>query len=254
MAGHSHAKNVQHRKDKVNAKKAKAFSKVAKMITVAAKLGGGDPDGNPRLRLAMDKGRMVSMPKDNVERAIKKGIGGTDLGDYEDLLYEGYGPGGVAIMIEILTDNRKRTAPEVRTIFDKRGGNLGTTGSVAWMFERKAAFLVAESCELDEDQLTDITLEAGGEDLVAVDNGFEIRCDSSDYNVVEEALKTAGVPVEGGEVRFIASNTTDVDDLDKARKVLALIDAIEEQDDVQSVYSNHVFPSDVTKALAAEES
>ncbi len=253
MAGHSHSKNVQHRKDRVNAKKAKAFSKVAKMITVAAKLGGGDVDANPRLRLAIEKGRMVSMPKDVVERAIKKGVGDTDLGNYEDVLYEGYGSGGVAVMLEVLTDNRNRTVPEVRKIFERRGGNLANSGAVAYLFERKASFKVVVDSAVDEDQLMEFALEAGAEDLVREGDHFEIRCEPGDFLTVQAALEEQSVPITGGEVGYFAKTSAKVESVEEGRKIRQLIDALEEHDDVQSVFSNCEFPAAVAAALAEEE-
>ena len=249
MAGHSHSKNVQFRKDRVNAKKAKTFSKVGRMITVAAKSGGPDPDGNPRLRLALDKARLASMPKDTIERAIKKGAGGGELGDYEDLLYEGYGSSGVAVMIEILTDNRNRTAPEVRKIFEKRGGNLGTGGSVAWMFERLGVVRITGDCPLDDDSLMERAIEAGADDLVWSDGRCEIRCAASELHQVQAALESADVAVEGGEVCYVPKTRVEVKTAADARRIVMLIDDLEEHDDVQSVCANHTFQDDVLAEL-----
>ena len=250
MAGHSHSSNVKYRKDRVNAAKAKAFSKVARMITVAAKLGGGDPEANPRLRLAVDKARMVSMPKDNIERAIKKGTGDGDLGDYEEILYEGYGPFGVAILLEVLTDNRNRTAPEVRKLFDRSGGNLGSTGAVAWMFERKAVFPVDASAGAEEEQLMEMVLDVGAEDLAALGDGdFEIHAAPSDFESVRKALAAAEAPVHGGEVRYMPTNEVDLSTADEARKLLNLIDALEDLDDVQNTYSNFRISDEIAAHL-----
>jgi YebC/PmpR family DNA-binding regulatory protein len=250
MAGHSHSANVKYRKDRVNAAKAKVFSKIARMLTVAAKLGGGDPDANPRLRLAVDKARMVSMPKDSIERAINKGTGGGQVGDYEEFLYEGYGPSGVAVLLEIMTDNRNRTAPEIRRIFEKNGGKLGGSGEVAWMFERKALFAVEPSAELGEDQLVEIVLEAGAEDLVEAGEAFEIRCAPGDFVSVREKLEHAGVPLAGAEVGYLPKTTAAIDDVADAQKVVRCIDALEEQDDVQNLYANFDFSDEVIAALS----
>ena len=252
MAGHSHSANVKYRKDRVNAAKAKVFSKIARMIMVAAKLGGPETDANPRLRLAIEKARMVSMPKDNIERAIKKGSGDTDGANYEEILYEGYAPGGVAVMLEALTDNRNRTAPELRKIFEKGGGNLGTNGSVAWMFERKAVFKVAEDAGLSEDQLMEFALEAGAEDLVQVGGQFEFRGDPGDFVAVRDTLEKAEVPIAGGEVCYLPKTVAEVTDVAEARKVLKLLDALDEHDDVQSVFANFEFSSAVAESLAED--
>ena len=252
MAGHSHSANVKYRKDRVNAAKAKAFSKVARMITVAAKLGGGDPEANPRLRLAMEKARMVSMPKDNIERAIKKGTGDGSVEEYTELLYEGYAPCGVAVLLEILTDNRNRTAPEVRLVFDRAGGNLGNSGAVAWMFERKARISVPATEEFDEERLLEIAIESGAEDLVAFDDSFEVRCEASDFIAVKDALEQAGVRIEGGEVSYVPKQIMEVGDVEDARKVMRCIDALEELYDVQSVYVNCEVTDEVLQVLGAE--
>lgn len=253
MAGHSHSANIKYRKDRVDAARAKAFSKVARMITVAAKLGGGDPEANARLRLAIEKARMVSMPKDNVERAIKKGVGDTSLGDYEEVLYEGYAPCGVAVMLEILTDNRNRTAPELRTLFDRAGGNLGSSGSVAWMFERKGVIAIDPAAGLNEEQVLELALEAGAEDVVTVGEGeFQIRCEPADFEGVRAALESAKAPVQGGEVQYLPSNEAVVESVDDARKVLRLLEALDDHDDVQTVISNESISAEVAAQLQAE--
>ncbi|MHC5062847.1 MAG: YebC/PmpR family DNA-binding transcriptional regulator [Planctomycetota bacterium] len=252
MAGHSHSKNVQFRKDRVNALKAKTFSKVGRMITVAAKQGGPDPDGNPHLRLALEKARLASMPKDTIERAIKKGAGGADLGDYEDLLYEGYGTGGVAVMVEILTDNRNRTAPEVRKIFEKCGGNLGTSGAVAWMFERVAVIRVTPDSSFSEDDLLEKALEAGAEDLVEEDGAVEVRAAASDMHSVMAELEKAGVPLAGGEVCYLPKTKAEINSVEEAKKIVRLLEALEDHDDVQSVFANHSFSEEVRGGLESE--
>lgn len=254
MAGHSHSANIKHRKGRVDAARAKVFSKCARNITVAAKLGGGDPDANPRLRLAVDKARMVSMPKDNIERAIKKGLGGTDVGDYEEILYEGYGPCGVAIMLEALTDNRNRTAPELRKEFERGGGNLGSTGAVAWMFERKGVFAVPADSGVDEDSLLEAALEAGAEDLVKqADGGFEIRCEVGEFEAVRTAIDARGLSIQGGEVRYLPSNEVDLENVEDARRVLKLIDRLDDHDDVQAVFANYKISDEIAAVLEKDE-
>ncbi len=252
MAGHSHSANVKHRKDRVNAAKAKVFSKIAKMIIVAAKLGGGDPDANPRLRLAVEKARAVSMPKDNIERAIKRATGDQTGADYEEMMYEGYGAGGVAVLVEILTDNRNRTAPEVRKIFERAGGNIGAGGSVSWMFERKGVFSVEPGTEQDEDRLTEMALEAGAEDLVGGDGYYEIHCEAGDFLTVKEALEQQGVKLSGAEVGYVAKNTVEVAEIEVAKQVIRLLEGLEDHDDVQGVHANYNFTDEVAEALAKE--
>lgn len=252
MAGHSHSANIKHRKDRVNALKAKVFSKIARMIVVAAKLGGGDPDSNPRLRLALEKARAASMPKENVTRAIKKGIGDVDGANYEELLYEGYGAGGVALMIDILTDNRNRTAPEIRKIFEKAAGNLATSGAVAYMFQRKSIYDVEPQEDLDEDALMQSVLEAGAEDLVESRGIYKIYGDPGRFIEIREALDTTGVRLSGAEVGYAPDTTVEITEANIGKKVVRVIEALEENDDVQGVFSNHVFSEQVADQLAEE--
>lgn len=252
MAGHSHSANVKHRKDRVNALKAKIFTKIGRMIVVAAKLGGGDPDANPRLRLALEKARAASMPKDNVQRAIKKGIGDVDGANYEELLYEGYGSGGVAVMIDILTDNRNRTAPEIRKIFEKAGGSLAANGAVAYMFQRKSIFEVEPDAETDEDALMEIVLEAGAEDLVSDHGVFWIHADPGEFVGVKAELEGRGVKLSGGAVGFVPDTRVDVPDIAVARRVVRLVEGLEENDDVQGVFGNHSFSAEIAEELAKD--
>ncbi|MGA1525827.1 MAG: YebC/PmpR family DNA-binding transcriptional regulator, partial [Planctomycetota bacterium] len=249
MAGHSHSANIKYRKERVNAAKAKAFSKVARMITVAARLGGGDPDGNARLRLALEKARLVSMPKDNIERAIRKGIGDADTSNYEEVLYEGFAPCGVAVLLEILTDNRNRTAPEIRRILERAGGNLGSTGAVAWMFERKAVFPIGKIEGLDEDRVMELVLEAGAEDFDDLGESFQIRCEPSEFEAVRGAFGAAGFDIQGGEIAYLPKTLSVVEDPADARRVLQCLDALEDNDDVQGVYSNQAFSEQVLDEL-----
>lgn len=250
MAGHSHSANVKHRKDRVNALKAKVFSKIARMIVVAAKLGGGDPDSNPRLRLALEKARAASMPKDNVERSIKKGTGDSDGANYEELLYEGYAAGGVAMMIDILTDNRNRTAPEIKKIFERAGGSLASSGAVAYMFQRKSIFEVEPDEDIDEEALMEAVLESGAEDLVSDNGVFSIHGDPGEFVTVKARLEKLGVHLSGAAVGFVPDNRVDVTDVETARRVVRLLENLEEHDDVQGVYANHRLSEKLAEELA----
>lgn len=253
MAGHSHSSNIRFRKDRVDAKRAKAFAKLSRMITVAARQGGGSPEGNAKLRLVMDKARVLSMSKDAIDRAIKKGTGESGAGDFEEVVYEGYGPGGVALVMEILTDNRHRTAADVRLILDKYGGNLGTTGSVAWMFERRGRFAVDAAPKdgepVVEDALLEAALEAGAEDLQREGDTFFVLCKLAEFQAVKDGLDRAAVPLVAAELAYVPNQRAAVDDAGIATKILKMIDALEDHDDVQSVYSNEDFSAAVAAAL-----
>ncbi len=236
MAGHSQWANIKHRKALVDSKRSKLWSKLSKAIIVAAKLGGGDPSANIRLRTAIIDAKAVSMPRDNIERAIKKGTGELDGGNVEEILYEGYGPGGVAVLCDIMTDNRNRTASEVRKIFDTQGGKLGSTNCVAYLFERKGLVTVKrEGC--DADALMEVAVEAGADDIVEQGDVFEITCSTDVYSSVVEALEAGSFPIQVKEVARIPSNTVEVDD-DTAKSILKLLEQLEDHDDVQSVASN----------------
>jgi len=247
MAGHSKWANIKHKKAAVDAKRGKAWSKLSKAIIVAAKAGGPDPAANIRLRTAIADAKAVSMPKDNIERAIKKGSGETGGADYEEIIYEGYGPGGIAIMCDILTDNRNRTAPELRKIFEKGGGEMGRTGCVSYLFDRKGLFLIAAD-SVDEDQLMEIAMEAGAEDIQMEDDQFEITCDPSVYTDISEALEAANIACLSSQVTRIPQNQIDLQDVDQARKVLKLIETLDDHDDVQNVSSNF----NISEAIMAE--
>ncbi|MEX0701273.1 MAG: YebC/PmpR family DNA-binding transcriptional regulator [Planctomycetales bacterium] len=247
MAGHSHWANIAHKKGIVDKKKGKLFGKLNRAIIVAAQRGG-DPAMNLALRYAIDKARQASMPKDNIERAIKKGTGELEGEAYDSVIYEGYGPGGVAVLCDILTDNRNRTAGEIRKIFEIHGGNLGATNCVAWMFERKGMFLVPESA-IEEDRLFEIALEAGAEDVRGEGNSFEVRCAPESFPQVEEALAAAGVSPEVAEISRVPANTVDLD-AETSRAVLKLVEALEDQDDVQSVTANFNIPDEVMAEVA----
>jgi YebC/PmpR family DNA-binding regulatory protein len=241
MAGHSHWANIARKKAVVDAKRGKLWSKLAKAIIVAAKHGGGDPDANLRLRYAIDAAKAVSMPKDNIQRAIKTGTGEFKGGDLEESLYEGYAAGGVAVLCEILTDNKNRTAPEIRKIFEICGGKLGGTGCVAYLFERKGVIRLALAA-CDEDRIMELALEAGADDVKRADDQWEIVCDPAAMTGVLEALKAEGLEPASNEIARIPTNTVDVDDVETARKVLNLMERLDDHDDVQSVAANFSIP------------
>lgn len=239
MAGHSQWANIKHRKAAVDAKRSKLWSKLSKAIIVAAKLGGGDPSSNIRLRTAILDAKAVSLPRDNIERAIKKGTGEIDGGDVEEILYEGYGPGGVAVLCDILTDNRNRTAPEVRKLFDNHGGKLGSTNCVAYLFERKGVISIKQST-IDLEKLMELALENGAEDVTESGEFFELTCPPEAYTGLVEALEANGVAIETKEVSRVPSTTVEVD-AETAVSVMKLLEKLEDHDDVQSVASNVSF-------------
>ncbi len=242
MAGHSHWANIAHKKALRDNKRGKVWSKLSKAIIVAAKAGGGDPDANLKLRYAIDAAKAVSMPKDNIQRAVKKGTGELEGGNLEEVLYEGYGPSGVAVMCEILTDNRNRTAGEIRKIFEQSDGKLGETGCVAWMFERKGLFVVpADSTE--EDALLEHALEAGAEDVKRSGDNFEVTSDPGTFAEVEAALRNAGVNVDASQIAQIPNSTVELD-VDLARKVLDLMQKLDDHDDVQNTSANFNIPDE----------
>ncbi len=249
MAGHSHWANISRKKALIDNKRGKLWSKLAKAIIVAAKMGGGDPDANLRLRYAIADARAVSMPNENITRAIKTGTGELQSGNLEEIIYEGYGPGGVAVMCEILTDNRNRTAPEVRKIFELNDGKLGATNCVAWMFERKGLFVV-DADKIEEDKLMEIALEAGADDVKQSGDKFEITCDANLFAAVAGELQKAGLEPESSQLARIPTNTVSVDDPDVARKVLNLMDQLDNHDDVQSVAANFNIPDEAMAQIA----
>ncbi|MDR9795881.1 YebC/PmpR family DNA-binding transcriptional regulator [Aeribacillus pallidus] len=237
MAGHSKWKNIQRRKNAQDAKRGKIFMKLAKEIYVAAKQGGGDPDANPSLRLAIDKAKAANMPNDNIERAIKKATGSQDGANYEEITYEGYGPGGVAVMVKCLTDNKNRTATSVRTAFNKNGGNLGETGCVSYMFERKG-YIVIDGNGIEEDDLFLEAIDAGAEELEASGGeAFEIYTAPENLNNVKTALEEKGYKLETAEITWIPQTYTQLDET-TAEKMYKLIDVLEDDDDVQEVFHN----------------
>lgn len=250
MAGHSKWSNIKRKKEKEDAWRGKAFTKVAKQITVAAREGGGDPNSNFRLRMAVDEARAINMPTDNIQRAIKRGTGELESVDYEELVYEGYAPGGVALLIEVTTDNRNRTAGEIRYIFSRGGGSLGESGCVAWMFDKKGVVTLSGSELPSEDHLTGVALEAGAEDLVATDEGYEIICAPEDLQAVQESVEASGLPIAAADLDMRPQNTVSLGE-EEARRVIDLIEAVEENDDVQGVYSNLEVSPEVMEALRA---
>ncbi len=248
MAGHSHWANIARKKSLIDAKRGKLWSKLAKAIIVAAKHGGADPDANLRLRYAIDAAKAVSMPKDNIQRAIKTGTGELKGGDLEESLYEGYGAGGVAVLCEILTDNKNRTAPEIRKIFEMCGGKLGGTGCVAYLFERKGLVRLPQAA-CDEDRLMEVALDAGADDVKLSGDRWEVTCEPAAMAAVVDALGKAGLTVESNEIVRIPTNTVDVDDVDTARQVLTLMERLDDHDDVQSVSANFSIPDDALAQL-----
>lgn len=250
MAGHSHWANIAHKKGVADKKRGKLFGKLSRAIIVAAQTGGGDPTTNLALRYAIDKARKASMPKDNIERAIRKGCGETGGEQFEEVIYEGYGPEGVAVLCDILTENRNRTASEIRKIFEVHGGNLGSTGCVAWMFERKGLFTVPAE-NVSEEQLIEVALEAGADDVRREGDVFEVLCAPENFQNVADALEQARIPTDLAEITRIPSNTVDLN-AESGRKVLRLIEALEDQDDVQSVTANYNIPDEVMEEVLSE--
>ncbi len=248
MAGHSKWANIRHRKSAQDAKRGKIFTKLIRELTVAARLGGADPAANPRLRAAIDKALSHNMPKDTIQRAINKGSGAGDDGNYEQVRYEGYGPGGVAVMVDCLTDNRNRTVAEVRHAFTKAGGNLGTDGSVAYLFTK--AGVINFPAGSDEDAIMEVALEAGAEDVITHDDGsIEVVTAPADFEAVKQALETAGLAPESAEVTMRASTTVSLNAAD-AEKMIRLLERLEDLDDVQQVYSNADISEDVLAKIA----
>jgi YebC/PmpR family DNA-binding regulatory protein len=249
MAGHSHWAGIKHKKALIDNRRGKLWSKLSKAIIIAAKAGGGDPAMNLRLRYAINDAKAVSVPKDNIERAIKKGTGELEGGNFDEVLYEGYGPGGVAVLCEILTDNRNRTAGEIRKIFELAGGKLGATGCVAWMFDRKG-LLSIPAAQTNEDALMELALEAGADDVRKVGDNFEITCDPDAYTGVCDAVDAAGLTTEVRQITRIPKDTVDLD-VGTARSVLKLIDGLDDHDDVQNVAANFNIPDEALAAIEA---
>jgi YebC/PmpR family DNA-binding regulatory protein len=239
MSGHSKWATIKHKKGATDAKRGRIFTRLIKEITIAAKGGGGDPDGNPRLRTAVAAAKAENMPADNIKRAIQRGTGELDGVSYDEITYEGYGPGGVAIIVDVLTDNKNRAVSEIRHAFSKNGGNMGTSGAVAWMFTAKGVIAITKE-DANEDKLMEIVLESGAEDLNDEGEHWEILCEPKDFEAVTEALKAAKIKTQSAEVTKIASTYTKLEG-SQAHSMMRLLETIEELDDTQNVYSNFDF-------------
>jgi YebC/PmpR family DNA-binding regulatory protein len=251
VSGHSKWSSIKHKKGAADAKRGKLFSKLSRAIIVAAKEGGPDPTGNLALQNAIEKARSYSMPKDNIERAIARGSGADSDGEsFETVIYEGYGPNGVAVIVEALTDNRNRTASDVRHAFDKNDGNLGTSGAVVWLFERRAVVLVSAD-GVDEDELTLAAAEGGADDVTQDGSQYEIVAEPTALTSVREAIEAAGLSVDSAELTMVPKTTVEVADEATAKKVLRLIDQLEENDDVQDVFANFDIPEPVLEGIAS---
>ncbi|MHC4113155.1 MAG: YebC/PmpR family DNA-binding transcriptional regulator [Planctomycetota bacterium] len=248
MSGHSHWAGIKYKKAANDAKRGKVWSKVARMIIVAAKAGGGDPSANLTLRYAIDKAKASNMPKDTIEKAIKKGTGDIEGISYEEVLYEGYGPSGVAIMVEALTDNRNRTTPEVKRIFEKHGCSLGASGCVNWMFTKKGLITVSNE-DTDEEQLFEIALNAGANDMQNTGDVYEITCDPAAYEKLKETLKEKEIATQIAEISMVPQNTVPVNDETAAKKIISLMEAFEDHEDVQNTYANFDIPDEILSVI-----
>ena len=247
MSGHSKWSTIKHKKGAADAKRGRIFTRLIKEITVAARMGGGDPDANPRLRTAIASAKAENMPKDNIERAIKKGTGELEGVNYEEVNYEAYGPGGVAVLVECLTDNKNRAVAELKHIMDRHGGSLGEPGCVAWMFKQKG-LIVLDREEVDEERLLDLALEAGAEDVKEEETTFEVITEPSDFEPVRAAIEEAGLAYGMAEVSMIPQNTVQLEGK-QAQQMLNLMEALEDAEDVNRVYANFDIPDDVMEAM-----
>jgi YebC/PmpR family DNA-binding regulatory protein len=248
MSGHSHWAGIKYKKAAADAKRGKIWSKLARMIIVAAKNGGGDPAANLSLRYAIDKAKAANMPKDTIEKAIKKGTGEIGAVNFEEVLYEGYAPGGVAIMVEALTDNRNRTTPEIKGLFERYGGSLGTGGCVNWMFSKKGLITVGAEA-IEEEQLFEIALNAGADDMDNTGEVYEITCDPDAYGKLKETLNEREIPTQVAEISMVPQSTIQISDEGTAKKIISLMDAFEDHDDVQNTYANFDIPDEVISKL-----
>lgn len=246
MAGHSKWANIKHRKSRMDAQKGKIFTRLAREIMVSAR-DGADIQSNVRLRLAVQKGRDANMPNDNIQKAIQKGIGAVEGERYESVIYEGYGPGGVAILVEATTDNRNRTAPEIRNLFSRNQGSLGEAGCVSWIFERKGLLIVEEGSDVKEDELMNEALEAGAEDVKAEENLYEVITAPEDFESVREAFLKKKIPFSSAQITMIPGTVVNVEEPDTAAALLKLMDALEDHDDVQNAYANFDIPEELIK-------
>lgn len=251
MAGHSKWANIKHKKGKADAKRGKIFTRISKEITIAAREGGGDPDGNPRLRLAIINARSVNMPNDNITRAIKKGTGEIEGVSYEEVTYEGYAPNGVAVILETVTDNKKRTVSEIRSMMSKYGGNLGESNSVAWNFERKGVISIATKNK-SEDELFEFVLESGADDLEYDEETSRVICPMDQFAVVNKFFEEKEFEITEAKLEYIAKNTVNIASIEDARKVLKFIDIFEDHDDVQNVFSNFEIDDSIAEELGNE--
>ena len=247
MSGHSKWSSIKHKKAATDAKRGKVFTKLIKEITLAARMGGGDADANPRLRTAILAAKSENMPKDNIERAIKKGTGELEGVSYEESIYEGYGPGGAAILVESLSDNKNRTVADIRYIFSKSGGNMGENGCVAWMFDKKG-YIAVESKSVDEETLMETALDAGAEDIREDNGNFEVICAPEDFEAVKAAIDSASIPCIEAEVTMLPQSTTLLEGKE-AEQMVRLMEALEDCDDVQKVYTNADIPEEIVNSL-----
>ena len=249
MSGHSHWAGIKHKKAAIDAKRGKVWSKVARMIIVAAKNGGGDPSSNLTLRYAIDKAKAVNMPRDTIEKAVKKGTGEMEGVHFDEIVYEGYGPSGVAVMVDALTDNHTRTASEIKRLFERHGSSLGTSGCVNWMFSKKGLITV-NAANVNEEELMEIALSAGADDMQNTGSVFEITCDLSAYEKLIKALKDKGIATEVAEISMVPRSTVPVSDEKTAMRVISLMEALEDHDDVQNAYSNFDIPNDIMERIS----
>jgi len=248
MSGHSHWAGIKYKKAANDAKRGKVWSKLARVLIVAAKAGGGDPSQNLALRYAIDKAKAANMPKDTIEKAIKKGTGELGAVNFEQVLYEGYAPGGVAVMVDALTDNRNRTAPEVKRIFERHSGSLGTSGCVNWMFSKKGLITIAAD-DISEDELMEFALTAGADDMQTISDVYEITCEPSAYEQLKQALEEKQITTQIAEISMVPANTVSVDDQNTAKKIISMMEDFEDHDDVQNVYANFDIPEEIMKQL-----
>jgi YebC/PmpR family DNA-binding regulatory protein len=251
MSGHSKWANIKHRKGAADARRGKIFTRLIKEITVAARMGGGDIDGNARLRSAVAVAKTENMPKDNITRAIKKGTGELEGEIYDEILYEGYGPGGVAVLVECMTDNRNRTVADIRHYFAKSNGNLGESGCVAWMFDKKGLVIVEKST-ISEEELMGIALESGAEDVVEEESEFQVLTAPEDFDEVREAMEKAGVAISSAEVSMVPKNTVDVTEENVAKSLMKLLENLEDHDDVQKVHANFDIDDSLMEQISEE--
>ncbi|HOV86073.1 MAG TPA: YebC/PmpR family DNA-binding transcriptional regulator [Syntrophobacteraceae bacterium] len=249
MSGHSKWSTIKHKKGAADAKRGKIFTKLIKELMVAARMGGGDPNGNPRLRAAINAARAENMPKENIDRAIKKGTGEIEGASYEEVNYEGYGPGGVAVLVDVMTDNRNRAASDIRHIFSRNGGNLGEAGCVAWMFSKKGS-IVFNKERISEEELMEMALDAGAEDVVDAGDQFEVVTAIEDFSAVRSAFEERGLVYELAEITMVPQSTVRIEDEKTAQQVLRLMDALEDSDDVQHAYANFDIPDNILNQLA----